>query len=269
MPSAPIRTNESGRFEFWGLNDSGFRLVAVADAPRLRKLGLALPPDRSTAPLIWLAVGRPDGKKLVDLGDIGPGSLSIVDLRIVKWDNSPAAGATVLVKGGYGYRSPMRYRVDRAGRLLFPLPPGEFEIEAFMQGGGVAHVDHTVPRRKAVADPRAAVKRRISLSRPCEVKGVVVDANGKPVAGARVKPWNRPRDVDRKLADLAFETARGQTSHSDAKGNFRVLVPFADATYQIHAWAKMPDGSWHGASVWVAVSESGESDAVKLQIAKN
>ena len=56
------------------------------------------------------------------------------------------------------------------------------------------------------------------------------------VPGARVMPWNRPREVERKLADLR---------------------------------ALMADGVWHGASIWVDVSKGGASEVVKGQISNN
>ena len=112
------------------------------------------------------------------------------------------------------------------------------------------------------------VPRRIRLTRPFRVSGFVVDAKGRRVPGARVMPWNRPREVGRKLADLAFE-ARPKTSFCDVKGNFEVVVPFGNATHQIHAWALMKDGVWHGVSVWVDVSKSGKSEVVRVQIPEN
>lgn len=258
MPSAgfgvapqPLRVGEDGRFSFSGLHPQyGFRLLAVLDASQARELGMKVAPGWPLAPVSWLAVGTPPFGSPHDLGDLRLDQLPVARIEVRTHDDQPAPGALLHVTTRDLYNSPLDHVVDRVGRLQLPLPGGDVQIGAYVEGGGVARVTARVPPGPGdpPLDPLV-----LTLTRPVTVTGVVVDQDGRPVRGAIVRPWNRPEHPG--LADLAFH-AHAASTPTGADGDFAVRVPFGGVRQALRAW--VPDGGRQVAEILhVAIEEHG------------
>jgi hypothetical protein len=123
---------------------------------------------------------------------------------------------------------------DRVGRLQFPLPAGEVRIGAYATGHGVATrlVRVPVPDGAPGFDPLT-----LTLSATRTVRGVVVDANGKPVAGVQVHQWDRAKCEDRHLRELTFH-ADAISAPTGADGAFELVLPLDDAQFDLRVLGK-------------------------------
>jgi hypothetical protein len=134
------------------------------------------------------------------------------------------ADAEVVLYGRFGAR---RTRTNAEGEYaLDDLPAGPAHLVIRAPGFAAASREVTVD---ANGGRRPSTWDRIELAAGGAVEGVVVDAHGDPVAGARVASGVAPTYV-------AAGTAPPGVATTDARGRFRV-VDLADGTVMLDAFA--------------------------------
>lgn len=168
-----------GRFVLRALDGDarfGARAKGFQASPLFEASGLPL--ADSGARTIELPLGEPGGR---------------VTGRVVDASGSPVAGALVEIgpRGEFivdlpnGLRgsaaSPVPIATDAEGRFEYPgdLPPGAQPVHATARG-------YPVLEREVEVVAGSAVALELALERPASIEGRVVDAQGAPVAGARV-----------------------------------------------------------------------------------
>lgn len=164
-PARKTTTDASGIALVTGLLDGSYDLRATRGALVSQTLfGFPLSDGRRDEVTLTLGVGRM--------------------VRIVVQDGdtdaaAPVPGAdVVLVEGGVG-SFPLRGRTDTAGELMLgPVPPGPATVGARADG---------FVARSGVPVPDDASDVRIGLMRGATLSGVVVDADGYPIAGASIE----------------------------------------------------------------------------------
>lgn len=160
----------------------------------------------------------------------------------------PAAGARVHFAGGGVQRSTTS---DELGEYhLTDLPPGPGLVRA-------EHPEHgKASQAVRISAPGAARELElpsIDLTPPAQVKGLVVDDAGRPVAGA----WLA---ADRLSAYVPFGARLGELGLSDAEGRFEVEVPQAEARY---LFAMVPAKSF-GFSDLISLDARGSAADVRV-----
>ncbi|MCA8978269.1 MAG: hypothetical protein KDC98_26310, partial [Planctomycetes bacterium] len=262
VPPRPIRPGPDGRFVVPGLHPGyGFRLLALVEPQHAEGLGLAAAGGAPMAPLLWLAVGNAPGTNDVELGDLRFDRLTMTTLQVRDHNGLPAPGARLHVQGGDNYNSPIAYAVDKLGRLRFPLPTGEVRIGAWLPGGGVATRLVRVP---PAADEPPLDQLELSLTTPLVLRGIVVDAAGDPVAGATVRPWNRPDGVDRELADMAF-LSHVPSPPTGADGTFEVTLPIDEGMHRVRAH-HLAEHSWRSSEAVMVDAIGDRGKTLRLQL---
>jgi len=172
-------------------------------------------------------------------------------------DGAPVPGARLSVTTESLYHSPLAYACDRIGRLQFPLPEAMVRIGAYAPGFGIATRVVTVPAGDG--DP-ALDPLVLELSATRTVRGTVVDADGKPVAGVTVMQWNRPKMEDRALQELAYQN-RARSAPTGSDGMFELVLPLADAPFDIRATRQAGD-----VVLWSEVYDNDPDDVEPLRI---
>jgi hypothetical protein len=230
VPTRAVPLDAGGSFAFTSLHPRyDFRVLALLEPAAARAAGMALKPDVPLAPVLWLATGAPPFATPHDLGELRLDRLPVAQVAVRTATGEPVPGARLELTTPSLYNSPLSYVCDRVGRLQLPLPAGGLRIGAWAPGGGVA----TRLLRSAEVpelDPFA-----IALSPTRTVRGIVVDAAGKPVAGIRVHQWDRARCDDRDLAELTFHV-RSASEPTGADGRFELTLPLADAVFAVRAF---------------------------------
>lgn len=221
----PVKTDKDGMFTVHGLTaQSGCRVMLMLDAERARRVGFAAHQDRSLAPIQWLAaVDQVTGD--IDLGMVALAEIPMCRLEVVDHGEVPAPEARVLLLHEGSFASPIEFVTDRVGRLQFAFPDKTTRIGVFVPGGGVV---------LATVGSAASHALRLELMATREVTGVVVDEEGKPVAGASVFPWSRPNGMQYELADLCFRSYKRSAATGD-DGKFRLVLPMSEPTFSIRA----------------------------------
>ncbi len=236
VPLRPTPFDAEGRFRFCSLHTQyDFRLLALLDPPAARAAGLPLRDGIAVAPVLWLAVGRPPFQSPLDLGELRLDRLRVAQIAVKTHEGAPVPGARLAVTTADLYNSPTNYVCDRLGRLQFPLPEGEIRIGAWVTGGGV--VSRLVRTPLAAGDPGIdPLELRLSATRT--VRGVVVDRDGKPVAGMTVEQWDRARCADREIRELTFH-CRATSEPTGAQGAFELTLPLDDAGFDLLAHGRV------------------------------
>jgi protocatechuate 3,4-dioxygenase beta subunit len=143
-----------------------------------------------------------------------------LEVRVVDPNGAPAPGARVEVKHDAS---------NEIATDLFASMRGEADV--LTDASGVAHVKHLAAGKVTLtatragsaaaratveipADDQASVAAEVRLRRGGTVSGTVLDAEGKPVAGARITAWNPAGDGDQWMPH--------RTARTDAEGRFRV-----------------------------------------------
>lgn len=231
----PIRScpvDGDGRFAMHSLHPRyGFRLLATMEPAAAIAAGIAFRPDIAVAPVLWLAVGESPYGASHDLGDLRVDRLVATCIEVTDHAGTPVPGARLEVTTQSLYNSPLSYVTDRVGRLQFLLPEGEFRIGAWVPQGGVATRSLRLP---LAAEEPPVMPLRLSLSKTWTVRGVVVDAAGKPVVGATVHQYDRARCEDRALRELTF-LGDAKTGPTGPDGAFTLTLPIAEP-FAIRAW---------------------------------
>ena len=224
-------TDAAGAFCFEGVPAGDRCRISVAlSAARAAALGVPVDPGLSFAPVHWLATAR-------DLdGDADLGALRLDGSRLRRVDvrtagGAPAVSARVMLVDTM-WQEELRLAADRVGRLQVLLPPGEFELAAWVEGGGVALL-----RGDALGDGPVTAR----LSAPWVVAGRVVDEAGAPVAGAVV---SCPRRVSPEVAGmtLPIHAALVAAAPTGPDGRFRITLPTQAAKYVLRATVRPQDG---------------------------
>lgn len=172
----------------------------------------------------------------------GPVRALPVSGRVVDYRARPVAGAEVAV-----YE---RYEIDREpyGRIAGPIvrtdEQGDFSLEAQT----ASQYDTFIVARKEGLAPAwdglnygGNTKFRgcflLVLERPAELTGVVVDGDGKPVAGAKVQAVPKTSYLDRLRQRPIFAPEEWFTTQTDADGRFRfdAFCPDVSVDFRVHA----------------------------------
>lgn len=241
-----LTTDESGGFEATELGvRAGFRLVAELEETDLAKL--AGDDERTLAPFAILDVGVLEAD--LDLGELRLDRLARFDVDVVKPDRFPAPGAEFIL-GEYGRRArvrsglpapakaqtamlstqlPLRASVDRRGRIRVLLPPQDLLTCAVFFDGSFATAQ--VDLAKAATEQVAPTELRLQSTIP--FVGRVVNGDGKPVPGALLtaSPMRWPAGFNTRLSSLIVQGV----NKTDAKGRFRIGLPFSDTVYYLYA----------------------------------
>ncbi|MCU0863248.1 MAG: hypothetical protein MUC36_05630 [Planctomycetes bacterium] len=258
VPLETIPVDADGRFRFSGLHPKyDFRLLAVLDPAAARAAGMPLRDGIAVAPMLWLAVGLPPFGTPHDLGELRLDRMTVAQVQVRAADGAPVPGARLSVTTESLYHSPLAYACDRVGRLQFPLPEGMVRIGAYAPGFGIATRVVTVPAGDG--DP-ALDPLVLELSATRTVRGTVVDAERKPVAGVTVRQWDRPKINDRALQELAFQNRAG-SAPTGSDGAFELVLPLADAPFDLRATRQAGDGI-----LWSEVYGSSPDDEDPLRI---
>jgi hypothetical protein len=173
----------------------------------------------------------------VDLGDV---RFVPVDLSVVTADGMPGATAELFVLEDKEQVPGARwhfeaFRPARNGRLRLLLPGGS----RWVVGARVGLTQGRVQTLVLPADLAALLAVELRLEAPVTIRGVVVDANGKAVAGARVGA-RLERDL-RQGADRMRNWVYGDTFPrtrpltTDAEGRFEIELHQRDACYNVQA----------------------------------
>ncbi len=261
----PIPTAADGGFRFDGLTEHGFVVQALLTAAHLEAAGVEPPKNRSLPPVSLLASTAAVSTD-IDLGDLRIDRLELADVRVLRHDGTPAVHARFRVRLGDHFNLPVELHTDRLGRVLMPVPQGDgLWLDAYEPGGGVAQ--HFL----AVAgEPGTLREIPITLSRPWEVTGVVVDESGEPVAHASVRFGERPGGLDFSLASLVFwsRMALGidSATSTDSEGRFTLRAPLAGAGYSVRArWEA--DGQRLTGETAVLVEEAAQPPELRITLA--
>jgi hypothetical protein len=250
----PLLPQPDGTFRFHSLHPHyDFRLLMLVAPATARELGLRVRPGFALAPVLWLAVGDPPAQTPLDLGDLKFDALTVARIEVKTATGEPVPGARLCVTTKSLYNSPMQYTCDRVGRLQFTLPEGEIRIGAWAPGGGVATAVVRVPPATGEALPDPLL---LQLSATRTVRGIVVDQDGKPVAGAKVRQWDRAKQVDRQLAELTFH-GRAVSEPTGADGRFALTLPMAEATFGLRATAASGGRIFWSDEILVAPDDTG------------
>lgn len=263
VPLRPVRVDARGAFAFGSLHPKyDFRLLALLDAPTAIAAGMKLRDGIALAPVVWLATGRPPFASPHDLGDLRLDEVVVAQVEVRTDAGVPVPGARLTVTTADLYNSPLEYVCDRVGRLQFPLPRGEIRIGAWVQGGGVTTGLVRVP---AEANDPSLDPLVLKLSATRTVRGLVVDERGKPVAGARVRQWNRAKCEDRQIADLTF-LCRAESEPTGPDGAFTLTLPLADTAFDVRAFATLAGKPWNSEVVAVGADDP-DADRLRLTVA--
>lgn len=180
----PTRTDENGRFAFDPVAPCELELLVVTDAFSLWTRRVTVEPHATLQLTAHLVAG--------------------VTVRGVVRDDAgqPVAGCDVRVEDEHGYRS--THETSRSGRYeVVGAPAGTLLLTAGEQGANtVTHAVQTIPGQIVPWDP--------VLPRAVELRGRVVDHEGRPVAGADV--------MARHYADFSGNWCR--SGRTDDQGAF-------------------------------------------------
>jgi hypothetical protein len=131
---------------------------------------------------------------------------------VVDEDGHPVEGAEILASFAHTVDG------DPSGSATTPRD-GSFSIDRLVPGAYEIRVEHHsfVNRQTPLASPSSTA--RIVLSRGLELTGVVVDADGKPLAGATVVAW----PDERPEFDARPEVGSKSSASAEPGGGFRIL----------------------------------------------
>ncbi len=218
------------------------------------RLRLALPASGST-PLLLLS---PDGRQAITQapaagsseGSVLLPSLVTLSGRVIDGTGrKPVAGALVWASADPG----AFVRADAEGRFQLPAPARRrFEVEVLAPG--------FLPRKLAIPGPQLASGKPVTLAldRAGALRGQIVDAQSRPVAGAEVVAVPAAALSPRAL-DPADPVAERTVSDVQGRFQLRLLQPQED--YEVRA---LRSGSWPAARTATVGDPGAAPRTVKL-----
>ncbi|HIE69578.1 MAG TPA: hypothetical protein EYP98_05110 [Planctomycetes bacterium] len=236
VPPRVLTLAQDGGFRFSSLHPQhDFRLLALIEPKAAIAQGMRLRNDIAVAPVVWLAVGAPPFQTPHKLDGIRLDRIAIAQIRVTTDTGTPVPGARLTVTTQDLYNSPIHYVCDRVGRLQFPLPNGTIRIGAWFPGGGVATMLVSSPLADGAPEIDPLV---IKLSATQTVRGVIVDAAGKPVQGVKVYQGGRGKTDDRQIRELSF-LARATSNKTGPDGSFSLTLPLDDVPFSVQCFGKV------------------------------
>jgi protocatechuate 3,4-dioxygenase beta subunit len=201
-------TDDEGRFEFAGLPPQDEARLEVLDVDRALRASADVPADPSAGPDRLVDVGA---VKLQATGEIA---------GTVLGDGKPLEGATVYLvaqinrDGRQEYETiPHRLETDSQGRFRFDAVEAGVRYSAMVQRDG--YTDSGTPSQLVEAGQKTEFEPIALKSRGAFVAGVVVDPEGKPVAGVTVSAQLR------NGGSISYGRS-GAPKPTDAAGRFRI-----------------------------------------------
>jgi uncharacterized GH25 family protein len=201
-------TDDEGRFEFAGLPPQDEARLEVLDVDRALRASADVPADPSAGP-----------DRLVDVGAIKLQATGEI-AGTVLGDGKPLEGATVYLvaqinrDGRQEYETiPHRKETDSQGRFRFDAVEAGMRYSAMVQRDG--YTDSGTPSQLVEAGQTTEFEPIELKSRGTFVAGVVVDPEGKPVAGVTVSAQLR------NGGSISYGR-RGPPKPTDAAGRFRI-----------------------------------------------
>jgi len=159
----------------------------------------------------------------------------VVGRVLAKADGSPVEGVPVYARTSDGTREHATSGAD--GRYeLASLAPGEVLVVAFGEGWVIDGFERANGRFSPFAielEPGATVTVDLHVARAASAKGKVVDAAGKPVAGAQVT-WERKLPGGDNDSELGF-LGSAQAVATQADGTFTVAALMPGCVHTFHA----------------------------------
>jgi len=256
VTNVPVVYRFRGRQGMVRTDNQGVYRIPRMQSRRLRTITIVLPAD---ACFRLLPAGRPEwlpttlgipvdwdrprrGRNATVTTDLG--ALCAVDLDVRLDDGTPASQACVEVvrarrrrrAGARSPEPPPPLFCDRRGRCRLVLPAGSTGI-------ALRSVDQVAFLTVDLAATRRYRNIAVTLEPLSTVTGKVVDPQGRPVSGARVKVashgWDDTQPFARYLASHKLGYAVGT---SDSRGKFSLrLVAMPKVTYVV--WASIRTGA--------------------------
>ncbi|HEX2475015.1 MAG TPA: carboxypeptidase regulatory-like domain-containing protein [Lacipirellulaceae bacterium] len=201
-------TDDEGRFEFAGLSPHEEQKLEILDVDRALRASAAIPADPNSA-----------AERVVDLGAVKLQATGTITGTVLG-DGKPLEGATVYLiaqvtrDGRQEYEtSPHRAETDSEGRFRFEAVHAGARYSAMVQRDGYTDSGTT---SQLVAAGETTVFKPVELKlRGTFVAGIVVDPDGKPVAGVTVSAQQR------NGGSISYGR-RGPPKLTDAAGRFRI-----------------------------------------------
>ena len=247
VPPIPIRCGPDGRFVFDGVTDRDeFYIVALTQ-------GLGLP-ARFTHPLQWLVKHPAATKPETKLGDLALADLTELELQVRRGDGAPASLARLVHEERK--LNWIDHVTDSRGQLRMLCPKGRLGFGAFELRGGVGFGEWELPAGTS--------KQTLRLSKPYSVTARVSGADGKPMAGAWVRLWNRPAGVPRRLMDLCFQQQRYRVLTNEA-GDFEIQAAGLPGDYNLRIGHRSKAG-WTSSEVIPVTIDSERTSLPALRI---
>ncbi|AMV21091.1 carboxypeptidase-like regulatory domain-containing protein [Planctomyces sp. SH-PL14] len=204
-----LNTNSAPEKKAAAVTDWTFIVWVPANWQRQRKLpvGFRPPdvlPDREEPPvqidvytggrIIWSDVVVPEGIEVVDerleAHGFKPSDGTVLEGIVTAADGGKPVAATISIeemesnpKGGYLYTEKTKATTDATGRWVVKnCPPGRIRLVARADG----HAPRVLGHRQVTDEPRWA-SLPTSLAKSATITGQVVDGDGKPLEGVKVR----------------------------------------------------------------------------------
>jgi RNA polymerase sigma factor (sigma-70 family) len=134
-------------------------------------------------------------------GRTEPDQMTLAGGIVVDPDGRPLAGASVrlMILGGWSGRPDLRTTSGPDGQFLLSLPRDDPDRLAQARAGTLRVVATAPGHGLGWADPRFGENLLVPLVTDQPIEGRIVDAQGRPIAGVRVKThnaWSPPRTAD-------------------------------------------------------------------------
>ena len=241
LDQEPVRTDAQGRYS--GFVAPGRLFLSLWSAPKpYTSLLFGLPEpnvpansDHELPPIELMRAGEVRGLVLDDAGKAVAGARVAASWDV---DEGPMRQGRRVVEG----------RTDPRGGFAIAGAPLEGKVILTAQSRGLA-TDPPVPTR-AAAEPGKPVTLRLTPARAIGLSGRVTTAEGKPIAGARVRLHARTRSDTGKVLDESLIDFDGlYTIRTDTTGRFRT-PPTLSPEVEYAALAEA-DGFQPNQSPWI------------------
>lgn len=227
-PTIPVVTNEEGWF---AINSRGFPPVYSRAKEAYLPLDLAIYAQGPDGQRAAAQVIPPDViEVIVALGDAG-----FLETHAEDRDGNPMAGMDALLllnpEGRMSYGAPVRFASEETGLLSVGPIPAETDFGLFAGGEASGVLLHEWPEQEmtplAAGETRELPSMFVNMAGR-KLEGVVLDADGDPVAGTAVMT---PDAVDRRLLQVRTDgEGRFELSGLKSAGVVGIVAIADDAT---------------------------------------